>query len=310
MLAIAMMLSLCACLEDAEDIDNDTKESVESDEKEDDKNNDEDETETESNEETDNKAENDIVFEEIVIVDNGDCVIKAIDLEYSIIMGTSLKIYLENKSSDKTYMYSVDSASINGVEIEPFFASEVAAGKKSNENIYLSEFLMEDSGITEYTDIELTFRVYDSEDWLADDVVNTTVHIYPYGEDKAERFERAPQDTDNIIIDNEYITVIVTGYENDDIWGFTANLFLVNKTDKNIMFTAEDVAVNGFMSDPFYAETVHAGKVAFSSISWLDSTLEKNDITDIEEIEMTFRAYDEDDWFGDDLANETVTLNP
>lgn len=41
----------------------------------------------------------------------------------------------------------------------------------------------------------------------------------------------------NVIIDNDYVTVIVTGYEDDEIWGYTANLFLLNKTDKTVMFS-------------------------------------------------------------------------
>ena len=31
-------------------------------------------------------------------------------------------------------------------------------------------------------------------------------------------------DTDGIIVNNEYVTVIVTGYENDDIWKYTVKL--------------------------------------------------------------------------------------
>lgn len=162
----------------------------------------------------------------------------------------------------------------------------------------------------DYTDIELTFRVYDSDDWSADEAARETVHIYPYGEDKAVRFVRETKATDNVIVDNDDVTVIVTGYEKDDIWGYTVNLFLVNKTDKNIMFSADDASVNGYMADPFYATTVVAGKCAFSSMSWSDSMLEDNNITAVEEIEFKLRAYDSNDWSGGDFFNETVTLKP
>lgn len=70
-----------------------------------------------------------------------------------------------------------------------------------------------------------------------------TIHIYPYGEDKAVKFVREAQATDNVIIDNNYITVIVTGYEKDDIFGYTVNLFLLNKTDKNVMFSVDEASV-------------------------------------------------------------------
>jgi len=99
-------------------------------------------------------------------------------------------------------------------------------------------------------------------------------------------------------------------YEDDEIWGYTVNLFLLNKTDKNVMFSVDEASVNGFMADPFYASSVSAGKCSFSSMAWSDTTLEENDITSVEEIEFKFRAYNEDDWSDDDFANETITLNP
>ena len=90
----------------------------------------------------------------------------------------------------------------------------------------------------------------------------------------------------------------------------TANLFLLNKTDKTVMFSVDDASVNGFMADPFYATSVSAGKCAFSSMAWSDTTLEENGITEVEEIEVLFRAYDADDFMGEDFANEVITLNP
>ncbi|MBE6967079.1 MAG: hypothetical protein E7444_01385 [Ruminococcaceae bacterium] len=254
--------------------------------------------------------ESEISFTEMVAIDNEECTIKITGIDADNMWGYTINALLENKSAEKIYMFSVDSAAINGVKCDPFFASEVAAGKKSNEEISFSVDELEDNGITDFTDIELTFRVYDSEDWLADAVAKETVHIYPYGEDKAVKFVRESQPSDNVIVDNEYVTVIVTGYEEDDIWGYTANLFLVNKTDKNVMFSVDDASVNGFMADPLYATTVSAGNCAFSSMSWADTTFEENGITEVETIEFKLRAYDDDDWFAEDFANETVTLNP
>lgn len=268
--------------------------------------------ESTNNGQTNNKDDNknEISFTEIVAVDNDECTIKITDIDPDNLWGYTLKVQLENKSVEKTYMYSVESASINGVQCDPFFATEVAAGKKSNNEISFTDSDLEDNGIGDYTDIELTFRVYDSDDWMADEIARETVHVYPYGEDKATIFVRETQANDNVIIDNDYVTVIVTGYEDDAIWGYTVNLFLLNKTDKDIMFSVDEASVNGYMADPFYATEVAAGKCAFSSMSWSDTTLEDNNITTVEEIEFKFRAYDSDNWFGDDFANETITLKP
>ncbi len=267
-------------------------------------------SQSESNNDEGKTDENKVSFTEVVAVDNAECTIKITEIDPDNMWGFTLKAQLENKSADKTYMFSVESAAINGVQCDPLFATEVAAGKKSNEEISFPGEELEENGVGDYTDIELTFRVYDSNDWEADAVAKETIHIYPYGEDKATKFVREAQASDNVLIDNEYVTVIVTGYEDDEIWGYTVNLFLLNKTDKNVMFSVDEASVNGFMADPFYATSVSAGKCAFSSMAWSDTTLEENSITEIEEIEFKFRAYDEDDWSGNDFANETITLNP
>lgn len=267
-------------------------------------------SQTAETEEEESEIQEEIIFEEMTAVDNEACSIVLTELEPDNMWGFTVKAVLENKSADKTYMFSLENAAIDGVQCADLFASEVVAGKKANEEISLADTKLKENGVTAFSDIELTFRVYDSEDWSADAVAKETVHIYPYGEEKAVVFEREAQPEDVVLIDNENVTVILTGFEEDEIWGYTANLFLINKTEKNIMFSADDASINGYMVTTLFASTVSAGKCEFTSISWSDSELEENEITEIEEIEMNLRAYDSDDWTGEDLANEIVTLNP
>lgn len=255
-------------------------------------------------------AQEPLPFQEILVVDNDDCSIKITEIEEDNLWGYTLKALLENKTTDKVLMFSVDSAAINGVMADPLFASEVAAGKKSNEEISFNDELLEKNGINKFTDVEINFRVYDSEDWTADPVAEVTAHVYPYGEENAEIFARELQPTDTILADNEYVTVIFTGCEDDDIWGYSANLYIVNKTETSIMVSVDEASINGFMIDPFYADTVNAGKVAFSTISWFDTDLEENSITEVESIEFVLHVYDNEDWSGDDFYNDIVTITP
>ncbi len=141
-------------------------------------------------------------------------------------------------------------------------------------------------------------------------MANETVHVYPYGKDKATAFVRTPQSADKVLVDNDDITVIITGFEHDDFWGYTMKLFLVNKTDNTLMFSAKDVSVNGFMCDPYWATTVGAGKMKFATAYWSDSDFEKNGITTVEEIEMTIQAYDYDTWGDVFDFSKTVTVEP
>lgn len=268
-----------------------------------------DDNSTDDKKHSKNKSD-EISFTEIVAVDNDECMIKITEIDPDNESGFTLKAELENKSEDKAYLFSVYNAAINDVQCDVSFLKEVTAGNKSLEEIIFANDIFDENDIGDYTDIELAFQVYDSGDVNADDVANETVHIYPYGEDNAVKFVRESQDSDNVLIDNEYVTVIVTGYDHDDIWGYAVNLFLLNKCDKDVMFMVEEASVNGYMADPYYAYSVSVGKCAFSNVYWSDTEFEENGITDVEEIEFKLRAYNADDWTDDAFANETFTLNP
>ena len=263
-----------------------------------------------SDKDDDSKGSKKVTFTELSVADNDECMIKVTGLKSVKPFGYSVEVQLENKSADKEYTFTTDGSSIDGIECYAYFSSTVPAGKKSKETIEFSLNDLEENGIKDVTDIKLTFRVYDSEDWSAEDVVYESVHIYPYGEENAKKYERTAKKTDKVILDNDYAKVVVTGYEHDDVWGYSVNLYIINKSGKDIMFAAEDTSVNGYMVNPFFSNSVSAGNCEFTSMSWLDSTLEENGIDDVEEIEFTLRAYDMNDWFAGDLANENIILNP
>lgn len=120
----------------------------------------------------------------------------------------------------------------------------------------------------------------------------------------------APAFSEIVLTEDENVTVKITGIEENGILGYTLKVFLENKTDLELMFTVENVSVNGFMIDPFWADTVDGGKKANEEISFLKSDFEKNGISSVEQIQLTLRVYDNDDWLADDIFNETITITP
>lgn len=113
-----------------------------------------------------------------------------------------------------------------------------------------------------------------------------------------------------VLVEDDKATVKIIGIEENDLWGFTLNVFIENKTDKELMFTVEKVSVNGFMCDPFWAATVDSGMKANEKISFSKNDFEKNEIEVVETITLTLRAYDNDNWLADDIINETITISP
>ena len=248
-------------------------------------------------------------FQGMTAFENDACSVKITDIDPGNFWGYTLNVQLENKLEDKNLSFYVASASLNGVSCNPYFASEVAAGKKANDSISFSDDELKHI-LGAYTDVEITMRVYDSDDWEADDVAVETFHIYPFGKEKAEPFVRKAQPTDTVLVDNDVFSFVETGYDPEDFWGYAVKLYLVNKTDVPLRFTADDVAVNGFMCDPYWGKTLAPGNCAFADMSWYSSSFEENGITDVEEIEFSLRVYNADDFWADDLYHDTLKITP
>lgn len=118
------------------------------------------------------------VFEQITLVDDENATVKLTAIDADNFWGYTLKVFLENKT-DKELMFTVESVSVNGFMCDPFWAASVAPGMKANEEISFSESDFEDNGIETVEEIVFTLRVFDSENFLSDDLVNETITVKP-----------------------------------------------------------------------------------------------------------------------------------
>ncbi len=270
-------------------------------------------TDTESlGENQDTSTESKNPFEEIIVVDNENCKIKITDLDLNGEYGPMVKAYFENKSTDTNYIFEVEDASINGVKCDPYFLADVPASSNTGKEIIFDVGLLEKNGIVEFTDIELIFKVYNMDNWSEPPIFYERFHIYPFGEDKAITYIREPQESDIILLDNEYATVIITSFEKDTAQGkYIANLFIVNNMDKRACISVNDSSVNGYMSNAYIGEdVVSKSHSAFSYIYWNNAELEENGITDIEEISFLLEVSDYDVWSYAPFVSEVITVNP
>ncbi len=223
--------------------------------------------------------------------------------------GYTANVYLEN-NTDKTLMFAIDEASVNGVMSDPFWASEVAPGKKSNESISWSSTSFKEAGIEAVTAIEFILRVYDSDDYSADDLVNDVFTIYPLGEENAMNVVRTSSPDDLVLFENDDCKMTIIGFEEDDIFGYEVKTYLENKSDKKLLFSIDEGSINGFMADPFWGTSVMPGKVEYSDISWTKSTFEDNKIEEVESIELHIKVRDYDDYSAEYFVDDTFTVEP
>ena len=225
--------------------------------------------------------------------------------------GFTLDVYCENKTT-KPLSFSVDDVIVNGYLSDPLWAKEVAAGKKSNDDINFSSTSFEEIGITTADEIIFTLKVRDAEDWMADALLKKTFTIYPTGltAETVVYPERRTSADEQILVSNDKVLVVLIDTKNDNIWGYTLNCYIENKTDQALMFSWDDVSVNGFMIDPFWAKEVVPHARCYTGISFFESDFKKNKIETVDEIEFSFRIYLSDDWMAEDLLKETMKVKP
>lgn len=112
------------------------------------------------------------------------------------------------------------------------------------------------------------------------------------------------------LVEDANCTVKVTAVQAEKDGGFTIQVFLENKTDKELMYTVDDVSVNGFMCDPFWASTVSAGKKSNEKISFSASDFKDNNIEKVESVTFTLKVYSSGDMDAEDLVNKEFTVTP
>lgn len=246
---------------------------------------------------------------ETVIIDNENCTFTIESASQNAYVGMTVEVLLENKT-DKTLLFTWNNTSVNGFMHDPFWAEEVAAGKKAKSTIHFDTYQLEEYGVESVDEIQFTLYVYDSDDFMADPYVNEVFTIYPTGL-SAETMVypiRGSKAGEQVIVDNEDVTFII---ESAGVDGSFYNLrcYISNKTDKNVMVSWEEVSVDGFMIDPLWAVTVGAGKQAVTDISFLRSDLTDNGIENPGQIEFKLNVSDFDEWMADPILEQVYTWN-
>lgn len=92
------------------------------------------------------------------------------------------------------------------------------------------------------------------------------------------------------------IKITVLGLEMDGFYGPEMYIEIENNTNNNLLFGIEDVSVNGYMMDPYWATSVASGKKARETIYWFEETCIENGVEDIYRVECVFHISNEDTW--------------
>ena len=269
------------------------------------------EKQTETEETKEPEVKKSYVLKDAVIVDNDNCTFTITDVTASGGGDVTFKVLCENKS-DMNLMFAIENGAVNGYMMDPFWATTVAAGKKDNNSFTFHHSSLDDSNLESVDKFKFKLRIYDNDNWEAEPVVNEEYTVYPTGlsEDEIVVPERWKGNDEKIIVDENGVQFVILGTYKDDIWGYSLAVYLENNTDQDLMYSWDNVSVNGYMIDPFWGTTVTAGNKQITSIQFLDSYFEENNIETVENVEFTLRVHDVNDWMADSIVEDVYTYEP
>lgn len=244
------------------------------------------------NEQTKEPSQAEVTIHETVLVDEVGIKITATGLESDAIFGSELKLLIENNSG-KDLTFQCRNASINGYMVGTVMSVNVANGKKANDSLTFMEADLEACKIDAIADMEIAFHIFDTSNWKtyldtsAIQVKTSIADTYPYRYD----------DSGNLAYEGNGVKIVVKGLsEESSILGPSIVVYIENTSGQNLTVQTRNVSINGFMVNATFSCEIAAGKRAVDAITFLESDLEKNGITAITDVELSFHIFDFETW--------------
>ena len=255
-------------------------------------NNPEDTQQGEQAEKTEEPEEAGVTISEAVLVDEAGVKITAKSLATDGFFGPEIKLLIENNSG-KDLTFQCRNASVNGYMVETMMSVDVVNGKKANDSLTFMESDFEACGIEAIAEMEIAFHIFDMAEWetyLDTDAIQIKTSI-------ADTFEYTYDDSGELAYEGNGVKIVVKGLaEDESIFGPSIVVYIENTGDKDVTVQTRDVSINGFMVDAMFSCDVVAGKRAVDTITFMETDLEENEITAIEDIELSFHVFDMAEW--------------
>lgn len=222
---------------------------------------------------------------EQVLVDQDGIKITATEYVTDSIWGDGIKLLVENNST-KDYTIGCDALIVNDYMITDLFSADVAAGKKSNEVMYLSSTELKAAGIDTVGQIEMYFHAYDSN-WD-----NLFKNVYSKLEtSEFANMDTTPNDEGQELYNVNGVRIVGKTVDENSFWGTAILLYIENTSGQNVGINVDNMSINGYMMTPLFSTTVYDGKKSIDDITIMSSDLEANGITSVDQVELKFHIY-------------------
>lgn len=231
------------------------------------------------------QASADESINEQVLVDQDGIKITATEYVTDSIWGDGIKLLVENNSV-KDYTIGCDALIVIDYMITDLFSADVAAGKKSNEVMYLSSTELKAAGIDTVGQIEMYFHAYDSN-WD-----NLFKNVYSKLEtSEFANMDTTPNDEGQELYNVNGVRIVGKTVDENSFWGTAILLYIENTSGQNVGINVDNMSINGYMMTPLFSTTVYDGKKSIDDITIMSSDLEANGITSVDQVELKFHIY-------------------
>ncbi len=231
-----------------------------------------------------------------------------------------LHLSVENRTEKELKFYAGD-VYVNCVECCDWDC-EVAAGETSEEELtlYGVEKYVGVTELADITEIYMPLAIYDEREGWSDifkaswegywpePIFQQTIYYYPQGEEQYVPYTYERQPDDVVVVDNEELTLLIIGDVYNENGGYEIKMFLENHTDKRVWYEIEELALNGFLCQPFYEweSDLCPGTGTYGSIEYFDNWKDETGGDTITEISFSLSARDRDFEYG---FYEDYTIN-
>ncbi len=249
-------------------------------------------------------AEGDIVQ---TLASDDNIVVELVSIEGDTASGYTWNLHVENKT-DKDINTVIEGAIVNGLALDPHWIEQVPAGESSDSQVIWTPGTFQEVDMTgDITEVRFVLRAYDLTEYNT--FLQEDLCVRPDGDDVVY-YERTPLDTDQVIFSTDDYEMCLIDFEVNDWEEFQINAYLVNNTDKTLLFQGENWKINGTTDcDPFWAAVLLPHSSAYNQIAWTHWSLQDTGITAFESIDCDLNVMDFDTWDTLDKTALSLTLS-
>ena len=240
-------------------------------------------------------------IEETVLVDEGGLKVTALSIEYDYMrLYTGVNLLIENNMGCDITLHCWE-GSVNGYALEPGLATEVKNGESANDTVYFYNSAIERCDIETISYFEFKFRAthgsYDR--LLTTDMLMLKTSAY-------DTYKIDYNVDGNVIYDKNGIKIVAKDVLVDEKF---SHIFVENKSGKNIYVEENDAFINSVeVWSMTHNEYIPNDRYGVILLEYSDDDMEENNITEVNEIKVSFDIKENIDKKID--TTELVTLTP